>query len=154
MKLFSLNHAKLVLTDSRHNWFHWFVVVMIRILCSLIAIPLTTYMAAIGFIIFSPQIQPYLSPVLVSKINFLSLQLPYFETVITFTVDQIGHRPQNGQPYISPSPWWSFVIGLPLILVGISWFLISFFNLYYSIFNSNYNRTHCPFCQEAFKIKR
>ena len=76
-----------------------------------------------------------------------SNQLPYFQSIQHFVLSQLNHW------YQSVQNWRGIVIGLPLIVLGVCILLINFFNLYYSIFSSKYNRTHCPFCKKPMEIK-
>lgn len=147
MKPISGNHIKFYLTDSRHNAFHWLVVVLIRLIQSLILTLFSAYLAAIGVFLSVEVILPYSPPDWIDKALFYSNKLPYFLMIKYLILSQVG------QWYKEALVWRGMVIGIPLILLGASIFLISFFNLYYSIFSSFYNRTHCPFCKDAIKIK-
>jgi len=105
-------------------------------------------MAATGFLLSASTIQPYLPSVWFEKITFYSAQLPFLKPTNQFVISQLNHW------YKDAPVWWTMVVGIPLILIGGSIFLINCFNLYYSIFSSTYNRTHCPFCKEPIKAKR
>jgi len=147
MKPFSFDHMELVFVDSRHNLFHWLIVVLIRIIISLIFIPLSFYLTAIGFSFSAETVQSFLPAVWFEKISYYSTLLPYFPSIKQFIFDQLN------QWYQKAPVWWTMAVGMPLILMGISLFLINFFNLYYSIFSRTYNRTHCPLCKEPIKAK-
>jgi len=147
VKLILGNHIKFYLTDSRHNFFHWLVVVLIRIFHSLILVPFSAYLAAIGIFLSAEVIQPYSPPDWLDKAIIYSNKLPYFLMIKYLILSQVG------QWYKEALVWRGMVIGIPLILLGASIFLINFFNLYYSIFSSTYNRTHCSFCKEPIKAK-
>lgn len=147
MKSFSLNHAKLVFVDSRHNSFHWLVVVAIKTALSLALFPLGIYLAAIGFLL-SERITKLILPTgLQNKINFYTTLLPCFSLIKKSLLDRLGHWYQD-----APS-WWTLIVGIPLVLMGTSVFLINLFGLLHSIFSPDYNRTHCPFCKEPIKLK-
>ena len=145
-KYFSANNIKFTLVDSRHNFFHWLVVVLIRILQALILVPFSAYLAALGLFLSVEVIQPYSPPDWIDKAIFYANKLPYFLMIKYLILSQVGHW------YKEVLVWRGMVIGIPLILLGASVFLISLFNLYYSIFSPFYNRTHCPFCKEPIKI--
>lgn len=138
---------RFIFLDSRHNLSHWLTVVFIKIIFFLIILPLSLYLVAIGFLLSGTTIRPYLPFLWFAKIAFYSAQLPYLQLSKQFFISQLNHW------YKDAPVWWTIVVGIPLILMGISLFLINFFNLYYSIFGSLYNRTHCPFCQEPIKAK-
>lgn len=104
-------------------------------------------MTALGFFLSVEIIQPYSPPVWIEKATFYSNQLPYFTTIKQLILSRVGHW------YQEALVWRGMVIGIPLILLGASIFLINLFNLYYSIFSSFYNRTHCPLCKEPIKAK-
>lgn len=141
------DQIKFYLTDSRHNFFHWLVVVLIRIIYSLILVPFSTYLAALGIFLSAEVIQPYSPPDWLDKAIIYSSKLPCFLMIKYLILSQVGRW------YKETLVWRGMVIGIPLILLGASIFLISLFNLYYSIFSSFYNRTHCPFCKEPIKAK-
>lgn len=141
------NHIKFYLTDSRHNFFHWLVVVFIRIIHSAIIVPFSAYLMALGLFLSVEVILPYSPPDWIDKALFYANKLPYFLMIKYLILSQIGHW------YKEAMVWRGMVIGIPLILLGASSFLINLFNLYYSIFSSFYNRTHCPFCKEPIKAK-
>lgn len=145
MKYFSVDHMKFAFVDSRHNAFHWLVVVLIRIISFLILVPLSVYLAAFGFLLSAETIQPYLPPIWFGQVTFYSAQLPHLQQIKPFLFSQLNHW------YKDAPTWWTMVVGMPLIVIGICTFLINCFNLYYSIFSSTYNRTHCPFCKEPIK---
>lgn len=147
MKTISTNHLKFYFVDSRHNAFHWLVVVLIRIAQFVILIPFSAYLAAIGFFLSVEIIHPYSPPDWLDKAIFYSNQLPYFLMIKYLILSQVGHW------YHEVLVWRGMVIGIPLILLATSIFLINLFNLYYSIFSRTYNRTHCPLCKEPIKIK-
>lgn len=146
-KYFPTNKMKFVFTNGRHNLFHWLMVVLIKIITSLIMFPLSAYIIAFGFFLASEIIQPYLLTDWFEVIIYLSNQLPYFQSIQQFVLGQLSHWYQDIQN------WRGIVIGLPLIVLGVCIFLINFFNLYYSIFSSKYNRTHCLFCKKPMEIK-
>lgn len=147
MKLISGNHIKFFLIDSRHNLFHWLVVVIIRIIQSIILIPFSAYLMALGLFLSVELIQPYSPPDWLDKAIFYSNKLPHFLMIKYLIFSQVGSW------YKEALVWRGMVIGIPLILLGASVFLINFFNLYYSIFSSFYNRTHCPFCRHPIRAK-
>lgn len=147
MKLISGNHLKFFFVDSRHNLFHWLIVVLIRIIISLIFIPLSIYLTAIGFLLSAETIGSYLPAAWLEKVNFYSTQLPYFALIKQALFDQLGRW------YTDAPVWWTMVVGIPLMVMGICVFFINFFNLYYTVFSPTYNRTHCPFCKEPIKTK-
>lgn len=138
--------GKFFIVDSHHNIFHWLIVVFFRIITSAITIPLSLYFMAIGYSISTDTIDPYLPEFLIEKANYYSTQLPFFQLIKQFIFSRLGHWYQNA------FVWWGMVVGIPLILLGISVFLINLFSLYYTIFSSRYNRTHCFFCKEPIKI--
>lgn len=141
------DHFKFFFVNSRHNAFHWLVVVLIRIVYSLILIPFSAYLAALGIFLSAEVIQPYSPPNWLDKAIIYSNKLPYFLMIKYLILSQVG------QWYKETLVWRGMVIGIPLILLGASISLINFFNLYYSIFNSTHNRTHCPFCKDTIKIE-
>lgn len=147
MKWFSANHMKFAYVDSRHNLFHRLTVILIRIVYSLIFIPLSFYLAAMGFSLSAKTIQPYLPPVWFEKVTLYSARLPYFRLIRNLFLNQLGHW------YRDALVWWTMVVGIPLMLLGISAFFSNLSSLYYSIISSLYNRTHCPFCKEPIKTK-
>jgi hypothetical protein len=148
MKQFSLNHARLAIVNSHHNLFHWLTVVFLTIVHSLIMIPFSLYTMAFGLMFSVETIHPYSPPVWLEKALFYSNQLPYYQVAKKFILTELGHW------YTGALVWWAMVVGLPLLALGATLFLINFFNLYYSIFSSFYNRTHCPFCKEPIKFKK
>jgi len=145
-KYFPFNSRKFVLVDSRHNIFHWLFVVFLRIVTSAIMIPLSLYFIAIGYLISADTIDPFLPESLIEKANYYSAQLPYFQFIKQFIFSQLGHWYQDA------FVWWGMVVGIPLILLGISVFFSNFFSFYYTIFSPRYNRTHCFLCKEPIKI--
>jgi len=147
VKLISGNHLKFYLTDSRHNIFHWLIVVLLRIIYSLIIVPFSTYTIALGFFLSAETIKPYSPPGWLEKAIFYSDQLPFFSLIKHFFISRLTYW------YHEALVWWTMVIGLPLILLATTIFLINLFNLYYSIFSPFYNRTHCPFCRHPIRAK-
>lgn len=147
MRFISGNHLKFFLVNTRHNLFHWLVVVLIRLFYSLILVPLSVYFVAIGFLLSENTTQSALPEIWFEKITFYSSQLPYFQQIERYLIAQLGHW------YKDAPVWWTIVVGIPLILIGLSLFFSNFFSLYYSIFSLRYNRTHCPFCKEPIEIK-
>jgi len=138
--------VKFVFTDSRHNLFHWLIVVFIRLSYFFILAPISAYLLAIGFSLSSDTISPYLPKVWTEKLNFYSYQLPYFQTINEFVFQKLNYWYQDAPI------WWGMVVGIPLILISVCCFFIVFFNLYYSIFSSKYNHTHCPFCKKPVSV--
>ena len=149
MKLrpFSLNHIELVFVDSQHNLFHYLIVILTRITLSLFFIPLSFYLTMIGFLLSAETIQPYLPTVWFETITLFSNLLPHFPLIKKFIFTQLNHW------YRDALVWWTMVVGLPLMALGISIFFATFFNLYYSIFSHHYNRIHCPFCKRSIKAR-
>ena len=146
MKEYSLNHMKLVLVDTKHNFFHWLVVVISRTIISSIFILLSFYFIALGFLFSAKTIEPFIPIAWTEKINFYSTQLPFFQLIKQSLLSQLGHWYQDAQV------WLAMAVGIPLMALGMSVFLISLFNLFHSIVNPLYNRTHCPFCKEPIKV--
>ncbi len=147
VKYFSTNNIKLGFVNSRHNFVHWFIVVLIQSLSFLIAGYFSFHFFAIGFLLAGKTIKPYLPSDWFEAITYLSNQLPFFPLIKKLVFDQFR------QWFQSAPVWWTMVVGLPLILLGISVFFSNFFTLYYSIFSPKYNRTHCPFCKQPMEIK-
>lgn len=147
MKYFSTNSIKLVLTDSRHNFFHWLTVVLIRTVYFLILASLGLYIITIGFSLSKETLQPYFPPDWFEVITFCSAQLPYFPLIQQSMFAKLNHW------YRDARVWWTMVVGIPLIMLGFSLFFSVFFSFYYAIFSSIYNRTHCPFCKKPIKVK-
>jgi len=141
------NHLKFTLVDSHHNLFHWLVVVFTKVISFLILAPLSTYIVALGFFLSSEIIQPYLFPDWFEVITFYSAKLPYFHLIQQFILGQLNHWYQEIQN------WRAIVVGIPLIILGVCLFIAQFFNLYYSVFSTKYNRTHCPFCKKPIKLE-
>ncbi len=133
--------------SKKHNFFHWLIVILIRIVYFLVAVPLTIYPIAVGSCFFEKAINPFPPSIIFRIINsFFFSFLPFFSRIDVF-IEQ--------QRYIwarTPT-WWAVVIALPLIAIGSSFFLINFFNLFLALFDYQYNRTHCPFCKQALSIQ-
>lgn len=138
---------KFHLADSRHNIFHWLVVILIRVFYSIVLAPLGAYLSAIGSLLSAETFQPYLSPVWFEKAVFYREQLPYFPLIGKLIFAQLNHW------YRDAPLWWALVVGIPLILLGAFVFINRIFELLYSLFSPTYNRTHCPFCKEPIKIE-
>lgn len=147
MKWISANHLKFVFVDSRHNIFHYLIVVFIRIIISLIFIYLSFYFTAIGFLLSAEIIQSYLPATWFQKAILYSAELPYFQLIKEFILSRLNHW------YTDALVWWTMVFGIPLMLMGISIFFSNLFSLYYSITSPMYNRTHCPLCKKPIKAK-
>ncbi|HUS52135.1 MAG TPA: hypothetical protein VMX77_01565 [Candidatus Bathyarchaeia archaeon] len=147
MKQFSLNHLEFVTGNLRHNLFHWLVVVFLRLITSSISIFLSFYLASIGFLLSTETIGSFLPPALTEKINLYSNQLPFFPLIKQEFFSFLGSW------YQGALTWWAMVVGLPLIVLGLTISLINLFNLFYSITSPFYNRTHCPFCKEPVKAR-
>ena len=145
MKYLVIDHFKLPLPDSHHNLFHWLIVVLIRVLKSLFLFPLSFYLMAIGFSFSAETFQPHFPTIWFEKAIFYSNKLPYFPLIKNFIFFRLGYWYQDAQV------WWTMVVGMPLIAMGICFFFITLFTLYYSIFSSIYNLTHCPFCKQSIK---
>ena len=145
-KYFPFNGRKLVVIDSRHNTLHWLLVIFVRLLFSLIFIPLSFYLFAIGYALSADTIEPYLPEAIIEKTHFFSEQLPGFQLIKELIFTQLGPW------YLKAFVWWGMVIGIPLMILAISLFFSNLFSLYYTIFSRIYNRTHCPFCKEPIKI--
>lgn len=124
------------------------MVVLIQVLSNLILVPFNLYLAGLGLFLSVEIVQPYAPPDWLDQALLYSSKLPYLTTLKYLILSQVGHW------YQEVLVWRGMVIGLPLILLAASIFLVSFFNLYYSIFSPHYNRTHCPFCKEPIKIKK
>ena len=148
MKPFSLNHLELALIDSRHNFFHWATVVSIRLIFALILIPLSLYLTLIGFLLSADTIKPYLPVLWFQKATFYADKLPHALLIKDFIFTKLDYWYQDAPI------WWTMVVGIPLMTMGICLCLIEGFNLYHSIFSSLYNRTHCPFCKQAIKARK
>jgi hypothetical protein len=144
MKRSSIDHMELVDSGS-HNFFHWLVVVVIRLFIFLMISAVSSYLAAIGFLLSREIMGQYLPATWLVKINFYFTQLPYFQLIKQVLFGQLGHW------YQDTLVWWAMVVGLPLMALSISIFLIDLFNLYYSITNPLYSRTHCPFCKKPIR---
>jgi len=138
---------KFPITDSRHNFLHWLIVVLIRIIISLILIPLSFYLFTIGFLLSAKTIQPYSPQIWFEKVSLYTVKLPHFQELKNFLFFKLGLWYQDAPV------WWTMVVGLPLIVLGVCLILIVFFNLYYSVFSPTYNQTHCPLCGRPTKIK-
>lgn len=145
-KYFPFDRRKFIVIDSRHNILHWLLVVLIRLLFSLIFIPLSFYLFAIGYALSADTIEPYLPKAIIEKVYFFSEQLPTFRLIKESIFAYLG--PWYEKAFV----WLGMVIGIPLMIVAISLFLSSSFSLYYTIFSQIYNRTHCPLCKEPIKI--
>lgn len=138
---------KFTLADSHHNLFHWLTVVLMRIAFFLIAATISVCLTAVGFLLSKKTLQPAFPPTLYKKITLCLDQLPYLDSIRASMFDQLNHW------YRSVPTWWTMVVGIPLMLLGASFFLINLFNLYYALVSSEYNRTHCPFCKQPIKAK-
>lgn len=138
---------RFVFVDSRHNTFHWLTVVGVRIIFCLILVPPSAYLVAVGFLLSGQTLKPFLPTILFEKISFYLAQLPYFPLIGESVLSQLN------QWYKDAPMWWAMVVGVPLIFLGVSIFLINFFSLYYSIFSPAYNQTHCPLCRQPIKAK-
>lgn len=145
MKYLVIDHFKLPLPDSHHNLFHWLVVVLIRIIKSIFLFPFSFYLIAIGFALSAGTFQPHFPVTWFEKTIFYSNKLPYFFLIRNFLFFSLNHW------YKDAPVWWTMVVGIPLIAMGICFFFITLFTLYYSIFSSIYNLTHCPFCKQSIK---
>jgi hypothetical protein len=144
---FSLNHMELVQVDSRHNFIHQIIVILTRIALSLFFVPLSLYSFSLGFMFSAETIQPYLPAVWFETTNLYSNLLPYFPLIKKFIFAQLNHW------YRDTPVWWTMVVGIPLMVMGISIFFATLFNLYYSTISPYYNRTHCPFCKQPIKAR-
>lgn len=133
---------KLKFANSEHNIFHWLIVVLLRIAFCLVLLPLGIYLIAIGFLLSEKTLQPHLPPFWLDKTHYLA-RLPYYQVIQSHLFNRWLPSDEG------VSVWWTMVVGLPLMALGVSIFLINFFNLYYAIFSPLYNRTHCPFCQNS-----
>ncbi len=138
---------RFVLTDHRHNFFHWLVVVASRIFYSFLIIPTCLYTIAIGHFLAEDTLRPFIPTVWTRIINFYSAKLPLFYTIKDFVFLKLNSW------YKDAPIWWGMAVGIPLVLVGISFLFINFFNLYYSIFNLKYNQTHCRFCKNPIRVR-
>ncbi|KPJ70885.1 hypothetical protein AMJ51_00685 [Microgenomates bacterium DG_75] len=145
-KYYHFDSRRFVVVDSRHNIFHWLITVIIRVIISSIMMTLSVYSAAIGYSLSADTIKPYLPNALTEKVVFYSAQLPYFQLINQFIFSRLDHW------YRDAFVWWGIVVGIPLILLGITIFLSNLFSLYYTIFSPSYNRTHCPFCKQPIKV--
>ncbi len=118
------------------------MVILMRIVFFLVLVPLSFYLAAIGFAFSAVTVKSAIPEVWFEKIVFYSKQLPYFPIIKESIFNRLDYW------YLDSPEWWTVIAGIPLILMSLSIFLINFFNLYYSIFSWTYNRAHCPFCKE------
>ena len=136
---------KLVVTNHHHNIFHWSTVVFIRAIYFFMIAPITIYIMAIGLILFEKTIEPFPPSYLLDKITFYLTKLPFLVFIREFIVQQ--------RYWYKNAPIWLAVnIAIPLILVGASILLINFFNLFFVIFSTHYNHTHCPFCKQPIRL--
>jgi hypothetical protein len=142
MKYLAVGQLKFPLADSRHNIIHWLIVVLTRLIAALFYLPLSVYLMTIGFFLSGETIKPLSPPEWFTRAEFYARQLPYSLEIKNFIFSQLNHWYQDAPV------WWTMVVGLPLLVLGTSLFLIFSFNLYYSVFSKTYNQTHCFFCRK------
>lgn len=138
---------KFFLVDSKHNSFHWLVVVLSRIVFSIFLVPLSFYAVAFGFVFSRTTFQPILPSVIYNFVMNYSRKLPYFLLIRSYIFSLLDELLKKA-PF-----WWGLNLGIPLIILGICLFILNFFDFYYSIISDVYNHTHCPFCKKAIRIK-
>jgi hypothetical protein len=142
-----LHGHQLVITNGRHNLFHWLTVVIIRAFRLVIFGTLGIYLFSVGYLISYQSIFSLLPPSLLEKLNYYLLSLPYSLRIKEAVFSLIGNSYQKGMT------WWTMVIGLPLVISGTIIIITVLFDLYYALLVPHFNHTHCPFCQESLKIK-
>lgn len=107
---------------KKHNFVHWLAVVGIRLIKGGIFTGVGIYLMAVG------------------------LELSR-TTLESFRLTNISYLPLSGASG-GVMTWWTMVVGIPLMLLGSSLAIISFFNLWYAITSLKYNQAHCPWCNK------
>jgi hypothetical protein len=148
MKRPTLSQLKLVFVDSKHNFFHYLVVLFLKITKLIIFLPVSAYLLAFGLAISITTIKPIFSGSILLYAQYYSHQLPYFMTLKNQLFDSLKFFG------LEAPVWWTMVVGLPMIIVGLIIFTTNFVNLFNAIFSADYHRTHCPFCKQPIRIKK
>ena len=126
---------------NKHNIFHWSLVVLIKIFLFIIQLPLVFYILAFGFVFSQVTLQAFLPNSLIKQITSLVNALPYFTFTNKFILKLLGNWYQNARG------WWAMVLGIPLILSGISYLGILLADIYQAVFNPLYNKACCFWCK-------
>jgi hypothetical protein len=133
---------KLMLQEhSRHNFGHWLLVVLTRIISLALMGTVGAYLMFIGFKLSEDTVKLWLSTQNQEKLKILISLLPYSQIIQEEMFRRLGDW------YLEAQSWWTMVVGIPLLIIGASTWVINAFNLLYSLFSWHYNQTHCPFCQ-------
>ena len=148
MRSASLNGYKLVFAKGKHNAFHWLVVVLLRSVKFSIFAPIGLCLSLIGYSISRETISGLLPTTIMQNIEFYSLKLPNFLKIKNIVFSLLGDGYQR-----TPT-WWTMVVGLPLVVIGLIIITTVLFDLYYALFVREFHQTHCPLCEVPIKFKK
>ena len=125
--------------QKKHNVFHWLAVVLIRAIKFVFGVVLGAYFFSFGFLLSRTTVNSFVAEDLLEKIgSYLLTYVPYLPLLKTKTVDLLSLNTGG------LATWWTMVVGIPLMLIGLGAFLINFLNFLLSVFSYLYNLTHCP----------
>jgi len=137
---------RFVFVKGKHNFFHYLVVILKRILYLILFGPISFYLLVFGLIFFKQTIEPFPPSSLLEKIIACLSHYPLVSEIKLFIISL--------KPFYQEAPtWWATTVGLPLITTGLISLFINFINFLESIFNYHYNQGQCPFCKQPVEIR-
>ena len=96
------------------------------------------YFFAFGFSLSKNTLLAFFERSQLDMVDKYFVYIPYFLELKGFTIDRLALN-SGGL-----ATWWTMVVGIPLMLLGITALMINFFTFISAMFDYVYNLTHCP----------
>lgn len=122
---------------ERHGKRHWVVVVLIRLVKFVIALVLGAYFFSFGLWLSRSVLVDFIPGEWLNEVCALTAYLPHFSFMKRCTIDLLSLSGGIGT-------WWAMVVGIPLMLIGITSLIVNFFSLLLAVIDYVYSLGHCP----------
>ena len=123
---------------KRHGKRHWGAVVLIRLVKFVIALVLGAYFFSFGFSLSKTTLLTFFAKEQLDLVDQYYVYVPSFIWLKSKTVDLLS----LGSGGLAT--WWTMVVGIPLMLMGVTSLLSNFFSFLFAIFDYVYSLGHCP----------
>jgi hypothetical protein len=127
-----------MLWRKRHGKRHWLVVVLYRLAKFIISLVLGAYFFSFGFSLSRSTLVTFFSNEKLDLVASYLKYAPYFMSLKQVTIDRLSLNTAG------LGTWWTMVVGIPLMLMGITSLFINLANLLLAIFDYTYSLAHCP----------